>query len=71
MKTENYFALESALHYFGVAITEYPELNEQWRNTIDKRITSSIDELLDLLDHILDDEKTPEIKMRECDLLDI
>lgn len=71
MKTENYFALESALHYFGVAITEYPELNEQWRNTIDKRITSSIDELLELLDHILDDEKTLEIKMRECDLLDI
>lgn len=71
MKTENYFALKSALDNFGIAIAEYPEMNEQWRNTIDKRITSSIDELLELLDHILDDEKTPEIKMVECDLLDI
>lgn len=71
MKAENYFALNDALHRFGIATTAYAEMNEKWTDTIDKDVASSIDDLLKVLDHILDDEKTPEIKRLECDLLDI
>ena len=71
MKTENYFALNDALHRFGIATTACAEMNENWTDTIDKDVASSIDDLLKVLDHILDDEKTSEIKRLECDLLDI
>ena len=71
MKAENYFALNDALHRFGIATTACAEINEKWTETIDKDIASSIDDLLKVLDHILDDEKTPEIKRLEFDLLDI
>ena len=71
MKAENYFELNDALHRFGIATTACAEMNEKWTETIDKDIASSIDDLLKVLDHILDDEKTPEIKRLECDLLDI
>ena len=71
MKAENYFALSDALHRFGIATTACAEMNEKWTETINKDIASSIDDLLKVLGHILDDEKTSEIKRLECDLLDI
>lgn len=71
MKAENYFALNDALHRFGIATTACAETNGKWTDTIDKDVASSIDDLLKVLDHILEDEKTPEIIRLECDLLDI
>lgn len=71
MKAKNYFALYDALHRFGIATTARTEMDEKWTDTIDKDVASSIDDLLNVLDHVLDDERTPEIKRLECDLLDI
>lgn len=71
MKAENYFALNDALNRFGMATTACTEMNENWTDTIDKDVASSIDDLLKVLEHILEDKKTLEIKMLERDLLDI
>jgi len=70
MKPENYFALQDALHCFGVEITACEEMNKDWTENVDKDIVSSIKDLLNVVNRVLDDEKKPEIiKMMECDLI--
>lgn len=70
MKTENYFELQNALLSFYANVDACTEENEKWTDAIDKDVVSSIKYLLNVLSHILDDEKTPEIiKTMECDLV--
>lgn len=70
MKTENYFALHNALCSFGMELTACDEMNKDWTENVDKDIVSSIIDLLNVVNRVLDDEKTPEItKMMECDLI--
>ena len=71
MKTENYFALDYALDHFKIMIAASMDMNEKWTTMIDEDVVSAIGDLLKVLEHILDDERTPEIEMQRCDLLDI